>query len=66
MFLLQRVLRFILLSYALYSFATGIWIIIQAENSSPEAAENKHTIQDIEELGTAIPVSEAYDRTTNN
>lgn len=32
MFFLQRVLRFIILCYALYSFAIGIWWIIQAED----------------------------------
>jgi hypothetical protein len=51
MFLLRKILRFILLCYALYSFATGIWIIIQAENLSPAAVGDHDTL---EELGTVI------------
>lgn len=51
MCLLRRVLRFILLCYALYSFATGLWVIIQAENLSPEAAGDRDTL---EALGTVI------------
>ena len=66
MFFLQRVLRFIILCYALYSFAIGIWVIIQAEDLCLGAAEDRHTIEDIEEFGTAIPVSKSYNRITDD
>ena len=66
MFLLRRILRFILLCYALYSFAIGIWVIIQAEDLCLGAAEDRHTIEDIEEFGTAIPVSKSYNRITDD
>lgn len=52
MFLLRRILRLILLGYALYSFAYGIWLIIQTENTSPEEAQNSYAL---EEYGTTIP-----------
>jgi hypothetical protein len=63
MFLLRRVLRFILLCYALYSFATGIWIIIQAENLSPAAAGDHDTL---EELGTVILKTKSYEEMAND
>lgn len=70
MFLLRRILRLILLGYALYSFAYGIWLIIQTENTSPEEAQNSYAL---EEYGTTIPPrpnhtpeTKSYDRAAND
>lgn len=44
MSLLRRILRFILLCYALYSFAVGIYRIIQKENSDPAEVQDCHPV----------------------
>jgi hypothetical protein len=49
MFALRRILRFLLLSYALYTFAMGILAIISAEDTH-DLAEDPDTIR---EFGTA-------------
>jgi hypothetical protein len=63
MFLLRRVLRFILLCYALYSFALGIWWIIQAENASPAEAQDEHPFR---QIGTPISESKLRDEAAND
>jgi len=50
MFALRRILRFLLLSYALYTFAMGILAIISAEDTH-DLAEDPDTIR---EFGTAL------------
>jgi hypothetical protein len=50
MFALRRILRFLLLAYALYTFAIGIWAIILAEDTH-DLAEDPDTLR---EFGTAI------------
>ena len=61
MFLLRRVLRFLILCYALYTFAIGIWVIIQAEDAS-DFAEDGDTLR---EFGTAISESSSCDGTAD-
>ena len=55
MFLLRRILRFILLCYALYSFAIGIGLIVRAENLSPAESQDDYLFNILRESGTAIP-----------
>lgn len=63
MFSLRRVLRFILLCYALYSFAIGIWWIIQAE----DGCDTIKTDNIRSEIGTDILLeAKACDETANN
>jgi hypothetical protein len=63
MFLLRRVLRFIVLCYALYSFAIGIWWIIQAENASPAEAQDKYPFR---QIGTSIYETKSCAGTAND
>lgn len=63
MVLLRRLLRLILLCYALYSFAFGIWLIIQAENASPEEFKEGYALRN---SSTTIPETKLRDETANN
>ena len=62
MSLLRRILRFILLCYALYSFAVGIYRIIQKENSDPAEVQDCHPVT---HTGTTIPETKSCDGTAN-
>lgn len=63
MFLLRPVLRIILLCYALYSFAIGIWWIVQAENASPAEAQDKFPLR---QIGTTISETKSCVGTAND
>ena len=62
MFNLRRILRFLLLCYAVYTFVNGVWSIILAEDAH-DFAEDAVTIR---ERGTAIFESRSCDGIAND
>jgi len=66
MFLLRKILRFVLLCYALYSFAIGIGLIVQAENLSPAESQDDHLYKILRESGTAMPRNSPCGGTAND
>ncbi|KAM0700493.1 hypothetical protein Q7P35_012214 [Cladosporium inversicolor] len=62
MFLLRRILRIILLGYALYSFAYGIWLINQAEIACPAEFKDGYALRN---SSTTTPETKSCDETAN-